>query len=91
MVNLTNGAEASNVFWAVGSSASLGGATDFAGNIIALASITLVTDASVDGRLLALNGAVTLDTNTIIPEPSSASLVALLSLGLILRRRRTDR
>jgi hypothetical protein len=54
-----------NVFWQVGSSATLGTGTSFAGNILALTSITLTTGANLDGRVLARNGAVTLDTNTI--------------------------
>jgi len=54
-----------NVFWQVGSSATLGINTAFVGNILALTSITLTTNASVFGRTLARNGAVTLDTNTV--------------------------
>ena len=54
-----------NVFWQVGSSAVLGTATAFRGNILALTSITLTTGATLNGRALARNGAVTLDTNTI--------------------------
>lgn len=54
------------IFWKVGSSASLGTGTMFAGNIIADPSITLATRASIlRGRALALVGAVTMDTNTI--------------------------
>jgi hypothetical protein len=64
-VVFTNGARACNVFWQVGSSATLGTTTSFAGNILALTSITATTGVSVDGRLLALNGAVTLDTNAV--------------------------
>jgi hypothetical protein len=64
-VVLSNGARPSNVFWAVGSSATLGTGTRFAGNILALASITLTTGADLFGRALALNGAVTMDTNRI--------------------------
>jgi uncharacterized protein YhjY with autotransporter beta-barrel domain len=64
-VLLINGAQACNVFWQVGSSATLGTNTDFAGTIMAHTSITANTGATVLGRLLALNGAVTLDTNTI--------------------------
>jgi hypothetical protein len=64
-VNLINGAQACNVFWQVGSSATLGTNTVFRGNILALTSITATTGAVVDGRLLARNGAVTLDTNTV--------------------------
>jgi type VI secretion system secreted protein VgrG len=65
-VLLTNGSSACNVFWKVGSSATLGTATEFKGNILALASITLNTGANIiPGRALARNGAVTLDTNNI--------------------------
>jgi subtilisin family serine protease len=64
-VVLINGGSAGNVFWQVGSSATLGTATSFAGNILALASITLITGTRVTGRALALNGAVTLDTNAV--------------------------
>jgi len=55
----------SNVFWAVGSSATIGTGTEFVGNIVAFTSITLATGASVDGRALAIGGAVTMDTNTV--------------------------
>ncbi len=64
-VNLVNGAQACNVFWQVGSSATLGTASNFRGSILALTSITVTTGATVDGRVLARNAAVTLDTNTI--------------------------
>lgn len=64
-VVLVNGAQACHVFWQVGSSATLGTNTAFSGNILALTSITLVTGADVEGRLLARNGAVTLDSNVI--------------------------
>ena len=55
----------SNVFWAVGSSATLGTGTQFAGNTLALISITLTTGANVSGSALALTGAVTMDTNQV--------------------------
>lgn len=64
-VVLSNGAQAGNVFWQVGSSATLGTYSTFRGNILALTSITLTTGADVEGRVLARNGAVTLDTNHI--------------------------
>ena len=64
-VVLINGAQPCNVFWQVGSSATLGTTTDFKGNILALTSITLNTGATVHGGLYARNGAVTLDTNQI--------------------------
>jgi hypothetical protein len=53
----------SNVFWAVGSSATIGTGTEFIGNIVAFTSITLAHGASLDGRTLAIGGAVTMDTN----------------------------
>jgi hypothetical protein len=64
-VALENGAQACNVFWQVGSSATLGTTTNFAGSILATTSITLNTGATVNGRVLALGGAVTMDDNTI--------------------------
>jgi LPXTG-motif cell wall-anchored protein len=72
-VSLINGAQACNVFWQVGSSATLRTSSSFRGTILALTSITLETGATVEGRTLARNGSVTMDTNTItraacIPE-----------------------
>lgn len=64
-VVLINGAQRCNVFWRVGSSATLGTGTDFIGTVIALQSITLDTNATSSGRALALTGAVTLDSNTV--------------------------
>jgi len=62
-VSLINGASACNVFWQVGSSATLDTSTVFAGTIMALTSITMNTGATIEGRTLARNGAVTLDNN----------------------------
>ena len=64
-VELINGARACNIFWQVGSSATLGTNSHLEGHVLALASITATTGAIVNGSLLARNGAVTLDTNTI--------------------------
>jgi len=75
-VVLIGGAQSCHVFWQVGSSATLGGSTSFRGNILALTSITLVTNATVDGRVLARNGAVTLDTNTITKATCAAATPA---------------
>jgi hypothetical protein len=62
----TNDGKDDGVFWQVGSSATLGTGTAFEGNILALDSITLTTNATIlNGRALARTGAVTLDTNTI--------------------------
>ena len=78
---LENGAQAANVFWQVGSSATLGTTTAFDGSILADQSITLDTGASLTGRALALNAAVTLDDNVItaVPEPGT-----IISGGLLL-------
>jgi len=65
VVNLINGARFCRIFWQVGSSATLGTSTQFVGHIFALSSITANTSATVQGQLLARNGAVTLDSNTI--------------------------
>ena len=64
-VLMINSGSECNAFWQVGSSATLGTSTAFAGNILALTSITLNTNADVSGRTLARNGAVTMDTNDI--------------------------
>src|SRR6185295_3706196 len=60
---IVSGGSPCNVFFQVGSSATLGTNTQFSGNIIALTSITLTTGASVSGGSYAINGAVTMDTN----------------------------
>lgn len=75
---ITGGASSCNVFWQVGSSATLGTAAEFQGTILAQESITVTTAATVVGRLLARVGAVTLDTNTITassgcPTPGTPS------------------
>ena len=75
-VSLINGAEACNVFWQVGSSATLGTGSVFVGNIMALTSITVTTGVTVEGRALARNGAVTLDTDTFTQPSCATSLPA---------------
>ncbi len=85
-----------NVFWQVGSSATLGTTTAFEGHILALTSITMNTGATIaDGSALASNGAVTLDANTItncassisplaVPQPATLPLVFLGTMLLAL-------
>jgi Ice-binding-like/PEP-CTERM motif len=88
-----------NIFWQVGSSATLGTSTKFEGNILALTSITLNTGASITcGSALARNGAVTLQGNTItgcgggkttVPEPGTMGLLGtgLIIIAGVIRRR----
>src|SRR6185437_7376207 len=64
-VALIGGATACNVFWQVGSSATLGTNSVFVGTVLALTSVSATTGASITGRLLARNGAVTLDSNVV--------------------------
>jgi uncharacterized protein with beta-barrel porin domain len=73
-ISLINGAQGGNVFFRVGSSATLGTSTSFTGDILALTSITLNTSAKIIcGDALAQNGAVTLDTNTITTCATTAA------------------
>jgi hypothetical protein len=72
-VSLINGAQACNVFWQVGSSATLGTGTRFVGTIMAAASITANTAATIHGRLLAQTAAVTLEDNTITTSNCASS------------------
>jgi ice-binding like protein len=64
-VALIRGARSCNVFWQVGSSATLGTDTTFVGTVMALTSATVQTRTTVDGRVLARNGQVSLDSNVI--------------------------
>ena len=68
-VVLINSAQAKNVYWQVGSDATIGTGSQFKGNILALTSITIDTNASLIGRALARNGAVVLGTNGVITLP----------------------
>ncbi len=65
-------ATACNVFWRVGSSATLGSGSTFFGTVMANVSVTATTDADITGRLLARTGAVTLDTN-VITDPGTCA------------------
>jgi hypothetical protein len=100
-VVLINGANAANVFWQIGSSATLGTSSTFAGDILALSSISLGTGAVLSGRALARNGAVTLLSNTITtpagsggatPTPAPSTLIlgaaALACIGIYQTRER---
>ncbi|MGD0709619.1 MAG: ice-binding family protein [Bacteroidales bacterium] len=71
-VILSGGAQAKNITWQVGSSATIGNGTSFKGNILALTSITMNTGSTIDGRLLARNGAVVLSGTNIINGTSDS-------------------
>jgi LPXTG-motif cell wall-anchored protein len=73
-VSLLGGANACNVFWQVGSSATLGTNSVFRGTVLALTSVSAATGAAVTGRLLARNAAVTLDSNTVTSTSCAAAL-----------------
>ena len=88
------GANASNVYFEVGSSATVGTGAAMEGNFIALQSISMATGSSLAGRALALNGAVTMQDNAITlssttPEPSTFVLfgIAVGAIGLVRVRR----
>lgn len=86
-VILSGGAQAANIYWLVGSSATLGTTTIFKGTIMAQISITLETGASLHGRALARIGAVTLDANTVtlpsIPEPPRFGPISRAPNGVV--------
>src|SRR5581483_2675678 len=75
-VLVSNGAQACNVFWQVGSSATLGTGSTFKGTIMALASVTVTTAVTVEGQAMALTGAVTLDHNTFSTPGCAATQAA---------------
>jgi len=87
-VEFINGADPfGSVYWLVGSSSTLGVDSIFGGTLLADQSHTLNTGARVDGRVIALNGAVTLDSNIVaIPEPATLWLTALFGFALMLFR-----
>ena len=95
-VELINGAQPCNVFWQVTSSATLGSGSSFTGTILALTTIELGTGATVEGRVLARNGRVSLLGNTITvprcaaapaptssPSPSPSNQVANVPVGSV--------
>ena len=73
-VSLANGAQACNVFWQVGSSATLGASSLLRGTILAKTSISVGAGVTIDGRALARDGAVTLDNDTVSVPPCAGSL-----------------
>jgi len=83
-VVMSSGGRGKNVFWAIGTSATFGTYGSFRGNVIANTSITMTTGVNLTGRLFAINGAVTMDTNNIdaqpaAPTPPNVTLTASVS------------
>jgi hypothetical protein len=102
-INTNGGLPDPYLFWQVGSSATLGTGTDFAGDILAETSITLNTGTNITcGSALAQNGAVTLDDNQVsiygcespsgaVPEPGTATLLGMgLLFGVIACRQQSQ-
>lgn len=94
-VNLISGAQTCNVFWKVGSSVTLGTNSTFVGHVFALTSISADTGAIIQGQLLARNGSVTLQGNTItnnictvnggkLPYTATSNYTSLLVGGLLI-------
>ena len=76
-VRMINGGQSCNIFWQIGSSATMGTGSNFLGNVLASSSVTMTTGTNSTGRLIALNGAVTLDGSTVTVcalAPGNASL-----------------
>nr|AIC65770.1 ice-binding protein 10 [Chloromonas brevispina] len=73
IVTLVNGAQACNVYFAVGSSATLGANSTILGSVVAYMAITTTHGTNVNGSLIALNAAVTLDTNILTPTGACAA------------------
>ena len=84
-VLLTNGAQACGVYWQVTSSATFGSATSFQGTVMALASISMNAGATLIGRALARNGAVTLINNTITRPAAACAGLPFTGIPLELR------
>jgi hypothetical protein len=90
-ITLLNG-NSVNIFWQVGTSATIGVNSTFYGNILADQSITINSGAVINGRAMGIHGAVTLDTNTIngfaaVPEPSPGSMITI-GAGLLFAMQR---
>jgi hypothetical protein len=89
-VVLSGGATADNVFWQVGSAATLGTTADFKGTIMAGTTVTLATGARLNGRALALNASVTMDSNNITIPIGSQTVLVVLPMAVVPQRHRGD-
>ena len=88
-VLMSSGGRGANVYWQIGTSATIGTGTIFRGNIIASTSITMTTSASTTGRLFAIGAAVTMDTNNVnalpasIPPPNITLTASVSPTGIV--------
>ena len=80
-VLMSSGGRGPNVYFQIGTSATIGTGTTFRGNIIAKTSITMTTSASTTGRLFALEAAVTMDTNNVNAVPASPNVTLTASVS----------
>jgi len=92
-IRLVNSASASNIYFDVGGSATLGASSDFSGTILSFGSVALNDGASVHGRVISLTDTVTLNRNTItnpdvVPEPNSLFLLISGAIGLAFMQRK---
>lgn len=78
-VLMSGGGRGTNVYWQVGSSATIGTSSNFRGNIIANTSVTLTTSATTTGRIFALNGAATIDSTAVNAVPTTIQFTDILS------------
>jgi hypothetical protein len=78
-VQMSGGGRGTNVYWQVGTSATIGTSTTFRGNIIANTSITLTTSATTTGRVFALNGAATIDSTAVDALPTTIQFTDILT------------
>jgi type VI secretion system secreted protein VgrG len=81
LINTGGASCAQNIFWQVGSSATFGSGSSSTGSLLVLTSITLTTNAALSGSALARNGAVTMDTNSVV-ACAAATPVRLQSFGV---------
>ena len=81
-VVMSSGGKGNNVFWQIGSSATIGTYTNLCGNIIAHTSITMTTGSTTTGKLIALGGAITMDANKVLNVEQENATVATAAVNV---------